>query len=394
MIIPEAQRLSSVQEYYFSKKLREIAQRRAQGQQILNLGIGNPDLPPAPSVLHALQQAIAQPTNHGYQSYRGIPELREAFSAWYADHFQIQINPESEVLPLIGSKEGIMHLSMAFLGKGDQVLVPNPGYPTYRAAAQLAGAEVVEYTLRAEQDWYPDLEALRQLDLQRIKIMWLNYPHMPTGTPADAQRFQSLIQFAKANQILLVNDNPYSFILNERPFSLLSIPGAEEVVLELNSLSKSHNMAGWRVGALFGRADYLNTVLKFKSNMDSGMFRAVQLAAIEALKLPAEWYHNLNLTYRKRRALVFDLLDHLGCAYQKNQVGMFVWARIPQRFDNSFAMSDHLLEDARVFMTPGGIFGSSGEAYIRTSLCLPEPVLQEASHRILTLENPVQIERN
>ena len=394
MIIPEAQRLSSVQEYYFSKKLRVIAQRQAQGQHILNLGIGNPDLPPAPSVLQALQQAIEQPTNHGYQSYRGIPELRAAFSTWYADHFQIQIDPESEVLPLIGSKEGIMHLSMAFLGEGDQVLVPNPGYPTYRAAAQLAGAEVVEYTLRAEQDWYPDLEALGQLDLQRIKIMWLNYPHMPTGTPADAGRLQSLIQFAKANQILLVNDNPYSFILNERPFSLLSIPGANEVVLELNSLSKSHNMAGWRVGALFGRADYLNTVLKFKSNMDSGMFRAVQLAAIEALKLPTAWYANLNETYQKRRSLVFGLLDHLGCTYQRDQVGMFVWARIPDRFDNSFAMSDHLLDDARVFMTPGGIFGTAGTAYIRASLCLSEQVLQEASRRILTLENPVQIERN
>ncbi|MEM1217793.1 MAG: aminotransferase class I/II-fold pyridoxal phosphate-dependent enzyme [Bacteroidota bacterium] len=394
MIIPEAQRLSTVQEYYFSKKLREIAQRKAQGQPILNLGIGNPDLPPAPSVLHALQQAIGQPNNHGYQSYRGIPELRAAFGQWYLDHFQVQLDPESEILPLIGSKEGIMHLSMAFLGEGDQVLVPNPGYPTYRAAAQLAGAEVVEYTLRAEQGWYPDLNALSQLDLRRIKIMWLNYPHMPTGTPANAERLQALIQFAKMHRILLVNDNPYSFILNERPFSLLSIPGAEEVVLELNSLSKSHNMAGWRVGALFGRADYLNTVLKFKSNMDSGMFRAVQLAAVEALKLPTDWYANLNVTYQKRRALVFNLLDALDCTYQVDQVGMFVWARIPDRFDNSFAMSDHLLDQANVFITPGGIFGTSGEAYIRASLCLSEPVLLEATRRIVALEKPVQVERN
>lgn len=386
MIIPAAQRLNAVQEYYFSKKLREIAGLQQRGHAILNLGIGSPDLPPAASVLQALKQSVDQKSHHGYQSYRGIPALREAFGAWYRQQFQVTIDAETEILPLIGSKEGIMHLSMAFLGTGDQVLVPNPGYPTYRVAAQLAGASILEYELSESTDWYPDLTTLAKQDLSRVKIMWLNYPHMPTGTQAAPARMAELIRWAAEQRILLVNDNPYSFILNDRPFSLLALPGAREVALELNSLSKSHNMAGWRVGGLFGRADYLQTVLKFKSNMDSGMFKAVQEAAVEALSLPDSWYEELNDTYRARRSLVFNLLSDLGCSFNTEQVGLFVWARIPSTYQNGFEMSDEILDKAQVFVTPGGVFGSAGEQYIRVSLCRSADVLAEAHRRIKTVD--------
>jgi aspartate/methionine/tyrosine aminotransferase len=367
--IAPADRLGEVQEYYFSKKLREIAQLQAMGKHIINLGIGSPDLPPHPSVIRTLQEAAAHPDNHAYQSYSGIPELRTAFAEWYQRYFDVELNPASEVLPLIGSKEGIMHLSMAFLNSGDEVLVPNPGYPTYRAAAELAGARVRYYELNADRGWLPDLDELAGSDLQRVKIMWVNYPHMPTGTPASAEFFRDLVDFARANRILLVNDNPYAFILAQQQTSLLAAPGAREVALELNSLSKAHNMAGWRVGALLGRSELVQTVLRFKSNMDSGMYKPLQLAAVTALRLEPTWYADLNAHYRERRMAARAILDELGCKYDQDQVGLFVWAAVPEKTGDGFALSDRVLYENDVFLTPGGIFGDRGIPYVRISLC-------------------------
>lgn len=380
--IQTAGRLGQVEEYYFSRKLREIAQMRAEGKQVLNLGIGSPDLPPAPEVIEVLHQASSSSDNHGYQSYSGIPELRQAFAGWYQKWFEVNLDPNTEILPLIGSKEGIMHISMTFLEEGDEVLVPNPGYPTYRAVARLTGASVREYKLEASRGWFPDLEALGRQDLSKVKIMWINYPNMPTGTRATRSFFMDLVDFARQHQILIVNDNPYAFILNEQPLSLLSMPGAMEVALELNSLSKSHNMAGWRAGMLAGKADFLQNILRFKSNMDSGMFRPLQLAAAQALSLPQRWYEDLNGIYLSRRQKVFELMDQLGCTYKTDQVGMFVWASIPPAYENAYALSDEILEKAHVFITPGGIFGSTGEQYIRASLCSTEAVFAEAVARI------------
>lgn len=382
MMIQTASRLGDVEEYYFSRKLREIAQMRAEGKQVLNLGIGSPDLPPAPAVIETLHEASKGAGNHGYQSYNGIPELRQAFADWYRDWFQVTLNPVNEILPLIGSKEGIMHISMTYLEAGDEVLVPNPGYPTYSAVARLTGAGIRTYELKAEHHWLPDLDALGRQDLSKVKLMWVNYPNMPTGAQATEAFFYDLIAFAREHQILVVNDNPYAFILNEDQRSLLSIPGAMEVALELNSLSKSHNMAGWRAGMLAGRASYLQDILRFKSNMDSGMFRPLQLAAVEALRLPAQWYADLNEVYRRRRSKVFALLDQLQCSYETDQVGMFVWAAIPDHYADGYALSDEVLEKTHVFITPGGIFGSTGEAYIRISLCSTEEVFAEALARI------------
>lgn len=382
MNVQPASRLGNVEEYYFSRKLREIAEMRAAGKDVLNLGIGSPDQPPAPEVIEILHHTSSMPGNHGYQSYTGIPEFRQAFADWYRQWFDVELDPNREILPLMGSKEGIMHISMTYLEAGDEVLVPNPGYPTYSAVARLTGASIRNYELLPEKGWFPDLEALGKEDLSRVKIMWVNYPNMPTGTAATRSFFSDLVVFAHTHQILVINDNPYAFILNEEPLSILSIPGAMEVALELNSLSKSHNMAGWRSGMLAGRADYLATILRFKSNMDSGMFRPMQLAAVEALKLSGEWYRGLNEIYRERRNKVFELLDELGCTYDTQQVGMFVWAGIPDKYQDGYALSDEVLEKAHVFITPGGIFGSMGDPYIRVSLCSSTEMFAEALERI------------
>ncbi|RMD72545.1 MAG: aminotransferase class I/II-fold pyridoxal phosphate-dependent enzyme [Bacteroidetes bacterium] len=381
-MVRPASRLEHVREYYFSKKLREIAEMNRSGLPVLNLGIGSPDLQPPRVALDHLQRHSRQTDAHRYQSYTGLPELRAAFARWYLRHFGVSLDPEKEVLPLIGSKEGIMHLAMTWLEPGDEVLVPDPGYPAYATASRLAGATVRYYALRPANGWLPELEALEQTDLSRVKLMWINYPHMPTGTPASWTFFEELVAFAKRHRILLVNDNPYSFILNDRPLSILSVAGARDVALELNSLSKSHNMAGWRIGMLAGRADYLREVLRFKSNMDSGMFKPAQLAAAAALDAPEEWYRQLNAEYRHRRRLAEQLLEALGCWFDPQQVGMFVWASVPEDQADGFAFSDEVLHRARVFLTPGGIFGAQGRPWVRVSLCNPPAVWQEAMRRL------------
>jgi len=381
-MIRPAKRLGQVEEYYFSKKLKEIARMRAEGKAVINLGIGSPDLPPAPGVVESLNRHSLIKGNHAYQSYTGLPELRAAFAKWYDTYFGVQLDENTEILPLIGSKEGIMHISMTYLEVGDEVLIPNPGYPAYRAVSNLTGATVREYELKAENKWLPDLEALAETDLTKVKIMWVNYPHMPTGTAVTPAFFQQLVAFAKAHDILLVNDNPYSFILNDNPTSLLAVPGAKEVALELNSLSKSHNMAGWRVGMLAGKAEYLQNVLRFKSNMDSGMFKPLQLAATRALENSPEWYRELNKIYGQRRRKVEELMDMLECAYDPSQVGMFVWAQIPERYESAYELSDEVLYHSHIFITPGGIFGSAGERYVRISLCSSIDTFEVAVRRL------------
>lgn len=379
-----AKRLQHTEEYYFSRKLREIDDMNKAGARVINLGIGSPDLPPHPSVTAALNEHAAKADTHAYQGYKGIPALRQAMAGWYNRFYGVALNPDTEVLPLIGSKEGIMHICMTFLQEGDEALIPDPGYPTYRSAVQLSGATPVTYTLSAENDWQPNLAALEQRDLSKVKLMWVNYPHMPTGSQAKAGTFEKLVAFATKHNILLCHDNPYSFILNDAPASLMATPGAMEVALELNSLSKSGNMAGWRVGMLVGKAEILNDVLRFKSNMDSGMFQPVQMAAVAALELGKDWYDGLNAIYSGRRNKVFELLDLIGCSYDRNQVGMFVWAKIPAGYADGFAVSDEVLQQAHVFITPGGIFGENGKGYIRVSLCRSEQVFAEAIDRVRT----------
>ena len=383
MQVPVASRLAHTGEYYFSRKLRELAALNAAGANIINLGIGSPDLPPHPSVTAALSATAALPSAHGYQGYQGTPALRGAMAEFYQRHYAVALDPATEIMPLLGSKEGLMHVAMTFLEAGDAVLIPNPGYPTYRAVAEICGAEVREYDLTAATGWLPDLDALAHADLSRVKLMLVNYPHMPTGTAADLPFLTRLVAFARQHEILLVHDNPYGFILNETPpISLLAVPGAREVALELNSLSKSHNLAGWRVGMLVGRADLLADVLRFKSNMDSGMFLGVQQAAVAALALGPDWFTELNATYRARRELVVELLRALGCAPAPGQVGLFIWAAVPVGFSDGYALSDAVLAQARVFLTPGGIFGSNGLGYVRASLCQPEALLREALERV------------
>ena len=382
MIIPVADRLQAVEEYYFSTKLREIRSRIAEGQDIINLGIGSPDLPPSPEVLETLIQAAENPRNHAYQPYKGIQELRNSFCSWYDRTFGVDIDPDSELLPLMGSKEGIMHISNAFLNPGDEVLVPNPGYPTYSSVARLLGANIRYYDLSDEHSWYPNLEALGQEDMSRVKIMWINYPHMPTGMAGDVSLFDNLIQFAKAHKVLLVNDNPYSLVLNPNPLSLLSRPGAKDVAIELNSLSKSHNMAGWRIGMVAGASSYIQHILTVKSNMDSGMFLPLQLAAAKALLLETDWHQQRNEVYRSRRELGWKILETLGCSLNRDQVGMFLWAKLPHGEASSAAFSDRILDSQAVFLTPGFIFGQQGEGYIRLSLCKPQERLEEALARI------------
>ena len=395
--IKTAKRLDSIQEYYFSQKLREIAQMRAEGKEVLNLGIGSPDLPPSQETIDELSKFSNHRNNHAYQSYQGVPELRQAFAEWYNTWFNVNLDANHEILPLIGSKEGIVHICMTYLDEGDVALVPNPGYPTYRAAVTLAGAQPLEYELNEANGWLPDLDALAQQDLSRVKIMWVNYPHMPTGTQAPKSFFSELVAFAKQHNILICNDNPYAFILNEHPTSLLAVDGAKDVALELNSLSKSHNMAGWRVGMLAGRKEFLQDVIRFKSNMDSGMFKPLQMAAARALQNPPEWYQSLNAVYRERREKVFELLDLLECTYSTEQVGMFVWAKVPSHYKNGYELSDEILYKVNFFITPGGIFGSQGEGFVRISLCSDGAMFEEAIRRIKIvkleiekLSNPIQ----
>lgn len=378
MKIEVASRVRQVEEYYFSRKLKEIAAMKASGLDVINLGIGSPDKSPSPQVIERLCREASRSNVHGYQSYAGIPELRNAFASWFGEQFQVELNPASEVLPLIGSKEGIMHVAMTYLEAGDEVLVPDPGYPTYRSASVLTGATVRDYELREDQGWWPDLEALQQTDLSKVKLMWVNYPHMPTGAKPPQGGFAELVAFARKNHILICHDNPYAFILNDSPESMLSVPGAKDVVVELHSLSKTFNMAGWRVGFLAGNADRISEIIRFKSNMDSGMFRPLQLAAVEALSLSSQWYEEINRVYRVRRKLAESLLNELGCMVDPNQAGMFVWARIPTHYDNGFEMADSILQNAHVFITPGNIFGSQGNKYVRLSLCSPKDVYEEA----------------
>ena len=380
-----SKRLEGIGEYFFSQKLREIEQLRKQGKVIINLGIGNPDMPPHPSVIEVLQTEAAKPNVHGYQSYKGSTVLRQAVADWYKKYYSVNLNPEEEILPLLGSKEGIMHICMTYLQAGDEVLIPNPGYPTYKAAAILAGGKVKSYTLLKKNNWFPDLVSLSKKNLSKVKLMFVNYPHMPSGQLATKENFKELISFAKKNNILLVHDNPYSFILNEKPLSILSVEGAMDQVLELNSLSKSHNMAGWRVGMLCGNKKFIDDVLRFKSNMDSGMFLPSQLAAAEALSLPAEWYKEQNAFYEKRKVAATKIMNLLNCKVSNKQVGLFIWGEVGKNFEDGFKLSDHILHNANVFITPGGIFGTAGNKYVRISLCSSEATLAQAYKNIENL---------
>jgi LL-diaminopimelate aminotransferase len=376
-----ANRLHTVEEYYFSRKLREVNLLKANGKPIINLGIGSPDLRPPQKVIDAITLSLNDVKAHHYQSYQGLPELREAISVFYRDHFSVHVSPMTEVLPLIGSKEGIMHISMAFLNEGDEVLIPNPGYLTYASVTKLIGAIPVFYNLDENKDWLPDLKALKTRDLSKVKIMWINYPHMPTGAKATEQLFEELVDFARAHDILIVNDNPYSFILNDEPQSILGIRKAKEVCLELNSLSKTFNMAGWRVGMVLGHAKHIEAILKVKSNMDSGMFYGIQKGAIEALNCSNMWYMSLNSVYEQRRKLVWKIADALNCTYNKNAAGLFIWAKLPPHF-KSEEFIDILLKENDIFIAPGTIFGSQGEGYVRFSLCASIEDLEEALARL------------
>ncbi|MCD8405512.1 aminotransferase class I/II-fold pyridoxal phosphate-dependent enzyme [Tenacibaculum dicentrarchi] len=379
-MIQPAKRLNTVQEYYFSKKLREVRELTSAGKPIINMGIGSPDLLPPTNVINAIQESFGDATAHKYQSYQGLPELRNAIATFYQQKFNISANTENEILPLMGSKEGIMHISMAFLNEGDKVLIPNPGYPTYTSVTKLVGATPLFYNLSDTTNWQPNFEELEKLDLENVKIMWVNYPHMPTGTNATLETFEKLVAFGKKHQILIVNDNPYSFILNDNPISILQVDGAKEIALELNSLSKTFNMAGWRVGMVLGNANFINQILKVKSNMDSGMFYGIQKGAIEALHLSDEWFITQNKIYEERRNLIFQLADKLNCTYNKNSTGLFVWAKIPEG-KKSEETADEILYGKDIFITPGTVFGSQGEGYIRFSLCITEKVIKEAISR-------------
>jgi len=381
MITP-ANRTTLVNEYYFSVKLKEIEQMNRAGKKVINLGIGNPDMPAPGNAIEAMAESARTYGTNGYQSYIGIPELREAFSAWYRKYYRVELDPVSEILPLIGSKEGIMHISMAFINPNDKVLVPDPGYPTYRAVSLMVGAEVVNYNLKEENGWEPDFAELEKQDLSGVKLMWVNYPNMPTGEPASYDLYRKLVDFGKRHGILICNDNPYSFILNDNPISILEIEGSKGIVLELNSMSKSHNMAGCMGGMGAGESTLISYILKVKSNMDSGMYRPLQLAAVKALSCDKDWYSSLNEEYRRRRSLVWKIFDATGSSYDTNQTGMFVWAKIPSTTRSSVECSDKYLHESNVFITPGHIFGSNGEGFARISLCCNEATLSEALERI------------
>ena len=382
MKVKPADRTSNVQEYYFSQKLAQIDKMRREGADIINLGIGSPDQPPSENTITSLITEAKKPTSHGYQSYTGIPALRKAFADWYKKYFHVELNPDNEILPLMGSKEGIMHISMAFVNPGDEVLIPDPGYPTYSSVTNLVGGIARKYDLEEKRGWLPDLEILENSDLSRVKVMWVNYPNMPTGTKGSILLFERLVAFSLKHSLLLCNDNPYSFILNKEYHSLLAVDGAKETALELNSLSKSQNMAGWRIGMVAGHSGYIKNVLKVKSNMDSGMFLPMQMAAVEALNNPDSWYDTVNSVYIKRRKIVEEIMDVLNCKYDKTQVGLFVWGRIPEEIIKCEMYIEDILNKIHVFITPGFIFGKNGERYIRISLCANEKKLLEAKERL------------
>ena len=382
-----ANRVQQVKEYYFSRKLKEIAELNAKGADIISLGIGGPDRPPHIDTINTLCQEAQLPNSHGYQSYVGLPELREAFSQWYKRFYNVELNSANEIQPLIGSKEGILHTTLAFVNPGDGVLLPNPGYPTYTSVSRLAEAELYTYDLTEESNWEPDFDALEKLPLDKIKLMWVNYPHMPTGKRASLELFKKLVDFGRKHNIVIVNDNPYSFILNDKPLSIFNIEGAKDIAIEMNSLRKSQTMPGWRLGMLASHPTFIQWILKVKSNIDSGQFRPMMKAAIEALKQGQEWYDDVNSTYAKRRLIAEEIMNTLGCHFDPKQSGLFLWGRIPNDAASSEALADDILYNARVFITPGFIFGSNGDRYIRISLCATEEKMNEALNRIKQLVN-------
>ena len=385
-MIKKADRLSNVKEYYFSKKLREVAALRKEGRLIINMAIGSPDLPPPNAAIKILNETTNTKEAHQYQSYQGIAELREAIANFYLKHYRVSLNPNQEILPLMGSKEGIMHISMAFLNKGDSVLIPDPGYPSYASVSNLMQANIISYNLNASNNWLPNYKEIEKQDLTNVKMMWLNYPHMPTGTNATKEHFKEAVAFAKKHDIMLVNDNPYSFILNDNPLSLIETEGARDVAIELNSLSKAFNMAGWRVGMVVGKGEIIKSILQVKSNMDSGMFLGIQKGAIEALNSSKDWFKELNKTYTKRRKIVWKTFDILGCNYNKESTGLFVWAKLPKG-RSAIEFTDQLLKEKDVFMTPGSIFGKNGKDYIRASLCVSEADLNTVLQRLTGLKH-------
>jgi len=382
MNIQPANRLNSVSEYYFSAKLREVGEMNAAGKNVINLGIGNPDLPPSPETIEALCAEARKPDVHGYQSYVGIPELRKGFAQWYQKWYGVTLNPATEIQPLIGSKEGILHITLAFVNPGDSVLVPNPGYPTYTSASRICEANIISYDLDENNDWQPDFEALEKMDLSRVKLMWVNYPNMPTGANATTGLFEKLVAFGTKHSIVICNDNPYSFILNDDKLSILSVDGAKDICIEMNSMSKSHNMAGWRMALLATNAEFVQWILKVKSNIDSGMFRPMMVAAVAALQNSEAWHAEMNQVYASRRTLALQIMDALHCVYNTKQVGMFIWAKIPDNYTDSGVLADEILYGKNVFITPGFIFGDKGKRYVRISLCCPEALLKEALNRI------------
>lgn len=382
-MIEVADRFKTVKEYYFSAKLQEIARMREEGMSVLNLGIGSPDLPPSKTTINTLVEASRHPNNHAYQAYRSSNELRNAMASFYKKVYNVSLNAKTEVLPLLGSKEGIMYISLAFLNPGDEVLVPNPGYPAYSAISNIVGAKVILYDLQEKKGWMPNFEVLEERDLSKVKLMWVNYPNMPTGVNSSKKLFKKLIDFAKRNRILVINDNPYSLVLNDEPQSILEIEESKEHVLELNSMSKSFNMSGWRVGMVLGKEKYIDAVLQAKSNVDSGMFLPVQKAASEALMLPQKWHNERNSIYAKRREIAAELINQLNCSLTPNQVGMFLWAKVPSSFKIARDLVDKLLKEAHIFITPGEIFGSNGNRFIRVSLASPEEDFKLAISRII-----------
>ena len=384
--IKPAERLSLVQEYYFSRKLKEVAQMNAEGKDIISLAIGSPDMPPSQKTIDRLCEVAQQPSAHGYQPTMGTPELRQAMARFYKRFYGVTLDPATEIQPLIGSKEGILHTTLAFVNPGDEVLVPNPGYPTYTSLSKILGAKVVNYDLREDQQWQPDFEQLETMDLTKVKLMWTNYPNMPTGGPALMKTYERLVDFARRHGIVVVNDNPYSFIINEHPISLLQVPGAKDCCIEFNSMSKSHNMPGWRVGLCASNAQFISWILKVKSNIDSGTFRGIQLAAAEAYDNSDEWHREANInTYRRRRVIAEEIMTVLGCQYDPEQVGMFLWGKIPEHYADAEQLTERVLHEARVFITPGFIFGSNGKRYIRISLCAKDEKMKEALERVKAL---------
>ena len=381
--IQPANRLATVQEYYFSRKLKEVAQLNAEGKDIISLAIGSPDMPPSKATIDKLCEVVRQDNAHGYQPTMGTPELRQAMAHFYKKWFHVDLDPNTEIQPLIGSKEGILHVTLAFVNPGEEVLVPNPGYPTYTSLSKILGAKVVNYNLKEDNNWQPDFDTLEQMDLSHVKLMWTNYPNMPTGANAQIETYQKLVDFAKRHNIVVVNDNPYSFILNEHPISLLQVPGAKDCCIEFNSMSKSHNMPGWRVGMCASNSTFIQWILKIKSNIDSGTFRGIQLAAAEAYNNTEEWHHQANIgTYKERREIAEEIMKALHCSYDPKQVGMFLWGKIPNHYSNAEELTEKVLHQARVFITPGFIFGSNGERYIRISLCAKKEKMTEALNRI------------